>query len=183
MTEDKEKLALAETKRLQRELDITNADHIALWLEANTIPDEPMSQCVSWLACRIVEAHEAALEAIATPEPVAPVSDMVERLETAIAERLEMTNGDAGLVGVRIDDLQAVLASIRTPEAAQVEMLVEALKGAEAAIQAAYGQAEAEYQGHDTRAAKYDAIIRSWREKRAAALAQFRASEHSGGGE
>jgi hypothetical protein len=52
--------ALAETNRLQRELDITNADHIALWLEANTIPDETMSQCISWLACRIVEAHEAA---------------------------------------------------------------------------------------------------------------------------
>lgn len=54
------KAAVAETNRLQRELDITNADHIALWLEANTIPDEPMSQCISWLACRIVEAHERA---------------------------------------------------------------------------------------------------------------------------
>lgn len=53
--------AATETQRLQRELDITNADHIALWLEANTIPDEPMSQCISWLACRIIEAHEAAL--------------------------------------------------------------------------------------------------------------------------
>lgn len=52
--------AVAETNRLQRELDITNADHIALWIEANTIPDEPMSQCASWLACRIVEAHEKA---------------------------------------------------------------------------------------------------------------------------
>lgn len=49
-----------DTARLQRDLDITNADHIALWLEANTIPDEPMSQCISWLACRIVEAHELA---------------------------------------------------------------------------------------------------------------------------
>jgi hypothetical protein len=53
--------AIANTKRLQRDLNITNADHIALWLEANTIPDEPMSQCISWLACRIVEAHELAL--------------------------------------------------------------------------------------------------------------------------
>lgn len=49
-----------ETRRLQHDLDITNADHIALWLEANTILDEPMNQCISWLACRIVEAHEAA---------------------------------------------------------------------------------------------------------------------------
>ena len=52
--------AVAETNRLQRELDITNADRIALWIEANTIPDEPMNQCASWLACRIVEAHEKA---------------------------------------------------------------------------------------------------------------------------
>jgi hypothetical protein len=50
-----------ETAQLQRELDITNADHIALWLEANSVPDEPMSQSISWLACRLVEAHEAAL--------------------------------------------------------------------------------------------------------------------------
>ena len=53
--------AVAETNRLQQELDITNADHIALWLEANTIPSEPMNQCASWLACRIVEAHERAV--------------------------------------------------------------------------------------------------------------------------
>jgi hypothetical protein len=52
--------AAEETKRLQRELDITNADHIALWIEANTIPDEPMNEYANWLACRIVEAHEAA---------------------------------------------------------------------------------------------------------------------------
>lgn len=64
--------AVAETNRLQRELNITNADHIALWLEANTIPDEPMSQCISWLACRIVEAHERAV----TAQPV----DETERL-------------------------------------------------------------------------------------------------------
>lgn len=54
--------AVAKTNRLQRELDITNADHIALWIEANTIPDEPMNQCASWLACRIIEAHEAAMQ-------------------------------------------------------------------------------------------------------------------------
>jgi hypothetical protein len=69
---------VAETNRLQRELDITNADHIALWLEANTIPDEPMSQCISWLACRIVEAHERAV----TAQPV----DETERLREVIAD-------------------------------------------------------------------------------------------------
>lgn len=47
--------ASAETERLQRELDITNADHIALWLEANM-----HDSTLGWLACRIVEAHEAA---------------------------------------------------------------------------------------------------------------------------
>lgn len=47
-------VAAAETERLQNELDITNADHVALWLEAN-LPDASLA----WLACRIVEAHEA----------------------------------------------------------------------------------------------------------------------------
>lgn len=48
--------ASVEVERLTRELDITNADHIALWLEAN-MHDSPLG----WLACRIVEAHEAVL--------------------------------------------------------------------------------------------------------------------------
>ena len=66
--------ASEEVERLSRELDITNADHIALWLEGNTIQDEPMSQCVSWLACRIVEAHERAIAAMqADAAPVAMV--------------------------------------------------------------------------------------------------------------
>lgn len=56
MTREDIECASAETERLQRELDITNADHVALWLEAN------MDDCCSigWMACRIVEAHEAA---------------------------------------------------------------------------------------------------------------------------
>lgn len=54
--------AHAETDRLSRELDITNPDHIALWLEAN-IDDANLA----FLACRIVEAHEAAIAA-STPE-------------------------------------------------------------------------------------------------------------------
>lgn len=73
--------ALTETARLQRELDITNADHVALWIEANTIPDEPMSQCIGWLACRIVEAHEAALQSI--PEPLLD-EGLVERVARAL---------------------------------------------------------------------------------------------------
>lgn len=47
--------ARRETERLSRELDITNADHVALWLEAN-LGDASLG----WLAVRIVEAHEAA---------------------------------------------------------------------------------------------------------------------------
>ena len=41
-----------EVERLSHELDITNADHIALWLSEN-------DEHVSWMACRIIEAHEA----------------------------------------------------------------------------------------------------------------------------
>lgn len=86
-------LAAVETERLTRELDITNADHIALWIEANTIPDEPMSQCASWLACRIVEAHESALST--------PPADDVSRTNTdvlveALRRISELTPAKAG---------------------------------------------------------------------------------------
>lgn len=50
--------AAKETARLQRELDITNADHIALWLEANMADSS-----LGWLACRIAEEHERVLTA------------------------------------------------------------------------------------------------------------------------
>ena len=73
--------AVAETNRLQRELDITNADHIALWIEANTIPDEPMSQCASWLACRIIEAHE-----IEMAKARLALQSRIEALEAALRE-------------------------------------------------------------------------------------------------
>ena len=48
----------AEVDRLSRELDITNADHIALWLEENMD-----ARSIGWVACRIAEAHEAAVKA------------------------------------------------------------------------------------------------------------------------
>jgi hypothetical protein len=66
--------AIAETNRLRRELDITNADHIALWIEANTVLDEPMNQCASWLAVQIVEAYERTRATPRTDE------ELVERL-------------------------------------------------------------------------------------------------------
>lgn len=56
MTENDHEAAARETERLTRQLDITNADHIALWLEANK-DESPLG----WLACRIAEAFEAQL--------------------------------------------------------------------------------------------------------------------------
>ena len=85
--------ATIEVSRLTHELDITNADHIALWLERNTIPDEPMSQCTSWLACRIVEAHEAALAAMQQ----APVPDIVGRLRAWASDMRMFGSADQDL--------------------------------------------------------------------------------------
>ena len=85
--------ARREIARLSRNLDITNADHIALWIEANTIPDEPMSQCASWLACRIVEAHEAALSRASQPVEPTLDSEAVERVAAVIAPHLRVSVG------------------------------------------------------------------------------------------
>lgn len=62
VTEAEFQAALEKTQRLSRELDITNPDHIVLWLASNG-PDEPISECAAWLACRIVEAYERATAA------------------------------------------------------------------------------------------------------------------------
>ena len=43
-------------ERYCAELDLTNADHIALWLETNT--EEPR---IAWLAVRIAEAFDRAI--------------------------------------------------------------------------------------------------------------------------
>lgn len=89
--------ASREVKRLQSELDITNADHIALWIEANLIPDEPMSQCVSWFACRIAEAYE---RTIARPslEPRRP-EDRDQQVRRIMNANAEYMNGvDRGQV-------------------------------------------------------------------------------------
>lgn len=51
--------ASAKVERLSRELDIANADHIALWLDENMADSSH-----AWLACRIVEAHEAAIRTL-----------------------------------------------------------------------------------------------------------------------
>lgn len=76
--------ANAKTDRLSCELDITNADHIALWLEANMADSS-----LAWLACRIVEAHEAAIRAHPLPEQpqevdaAAEIASLKQRLESA----------------------------------------------------------------------------------------------------
>lgn len=62
-TPERIRTASVEVEHLSHELDITNADHIALWLETNK-DNSPLG----WLACRIVEAHEARLaEILANP--------------------------------------------------------------------------------------------------------------------
>lgn len=102
--------AAAEVERLQRELDITNADHIALWLEANTIPDEPMSQCMSWLACRVVEAHEAAEQSSKAE---------IERLQARVAE-VEAELDLAAMIAAAYEFDEAGLLTIaRTSRAGQ----------------------------------------------------------------
>jgi hypothetical protein len=73
--------AAAETKRLQSELDITNVDHIALWLEANKD-----NSTLGWLACRIIEAHEQEMALAALPNTDPAVEKVIEQLETIANE-------------------------------------------------------------------------------------------------
>lgn len=55
-TPERIEAASAAVERYCAELDITNADHIALWLETNT--EEPR---IGWLAVQIAEAYERAI--------------------------------------------------------------------------------------------------------------------------
>ena len=61
------KSTIGEVDRLERDLDITNADHIALWLEANVIPHDALRLCLNWLSVQIVQAHERAITERAKP--------------------------------------------------------------------------------------------------------------------
>lgn len=71
------------------------------------------------------------------------------------------------------DNAEALLTAASERDAAvrEVGELREALLGAEKAVQAAFGQADAEFRDHDKRAAKHEATIREWRTQRDAALA------------
>lgn len=69
---------------LQRELDITNADHIALWLEHSA----PLDGNISWFACRIIEAHEIemAKARIANERLNSAAPELLEALERIISD-------------------------------------------------------------------------------------------------
>lgn len=64
---------------LAGELDITNADNIALWLNEH-LHDYAQNLPISWLAVQIVEAHESALRQQAKPTQT---DALREALETA----------------------------------------------------------------------------------------------------
>lgn len=80
---------------------------------------------------------------------------------------------NAALIVFAVNNLPALLraASERDAAVREVGELREALLGAEKAVQAAFGQADAEFRDHDKRAAKHEATIREWRTQRDAALA------------
>lgn len=87
VTEEDIARASAETECLQRELDITNADHIALWLEANK--DD---STLGWLSCRIIDAHEQEV-ALAQRRALERAAEAMENLcfYTPIDDLLGMT--------------------------------------------------------------------------------------------
>ncbi|SCW57218.1 hypothetical protein SAMN02927924_01450 [Sphingobium faniae] len=116
MQADFEKAA-AETARLQRELDITNADHIALWLEANmpAISQEDFS--ISWLACRIIDAHE---QALAATTPSSADNALREAL-AYYAEEARWTMNSAGITPAMDDRGYRARQALASSPAAEVE--------------------------------------------------------------
>ena len=71
----------------------------------------------------------------------------------------------AALIVFAVNNLSALLTA-----AEQVAGLRRALQKAEAAVNAAYAQADAEFRNHDTRAAQRDKLIREWRAEARSAL-------------
>lgn len=99
--------AAAETERLQRELDITNADHIALWLETNKDDSS-----LGWLACRIIEAHEQSL------------STLRQRIEALEAENARLREALEGVL--TFADQSNVNEYARCPECSDIEVVAKA---------------------------------------------------------
>jgi len=90
MTNEQIEAARAETERLCHELDIANADHVALWLETN-MPGASLA----WLACHIVDAHEAALSA----QQAAGEAEAVVTVEAVCSNRPRPTVARSGKHG------------------------------------------------------------------------------------
>lgn len=124
MAEATQEMIAREVERLQNELDVTNADHIALWIEANLIPDEPMSQCVSWFACRIAEAHERAVARNASDR--LPSEGRDQQIRRIMNENAEYLNGvDRGQVrfgyGAVVSMIEAAIAETEARAAAHLK--------------------------------------------------------------
>ena len=92
--------------------------------------------------------------------------DNAEALLTAASENVSLREQVVSANEQR--DAAEQLTEVRLREVGELR---EALLGAEKAVQAAFGQADAEFRDHDKRAAKHEATIREWRTQRDAALA------------
>ena len=79
-----------------RELDITNADHITLWLDSS----KPLDASISWLACRIIEAHEievAKIHNIYRTGQLVPADEVKEAEARERAQIVAWLAGNTGL--------------------------------------------------------------------------------------
>jgi hypothetical protein len=122
--------ASRETQRLCYELDITNADHIVLWLEQQL---NGHVGPLAYIACRILDAHEAAL---ATPAPsIVTGSDERAREDAAEIKRLRGLLVDPG--SPPWEDARAVLvAELRKAGLdKRAERVAAALRGRDAVVE------------------------------------------------
>lgn len=90
-----------------------------------------------------------------------------ERMPEAQANARRIVACVNALAGIPIDAI----------ESGVVAELVQALRGAEDAVQAAYAQVDAEWRDHDKAATRHDNVIRDWRVKKNNALAKLEASK------
>lgn len=72
--------AVCETDRLCYELDITNADHIVLWLEHQL---NGHAGPLAYIACRILDAHEAATTPASAGVLVEAAQEMLRAADVA----------------------------------------------------------------------------------------------------
>lgn len=109
--------AAIEVDHLQHDLDITNADHIALWLEANQVQMACPEISLGWLAVQIVEAHEAATlrpASTARPDVERIVAWLLEAIRTRVRQRdTSITEKTEAYARGMIQAYQNTLAFIR----------------------------------------------------------------------